>query len=149
MGLHEELDTRLKDAMRAKDERVLDVVRMIRSRAKKEAIEKNIDLDDALYEATISSYVKQMRRALTEYEAAGEAGMEMAEKLRFEIAYLEPFLPAMLDEAAVRDLVRAAIAEHGIADSRQAGRVVGLVMKSHKGEVEPALVKRIAEAELS
>jgi Asp-tRNA(Asn)/Glu-tRNA(Gln) amidotransferase B subunit len=33
----------------------------------------------------------------------------------------------------------------GITDARQVGRLVGDVMKSHKGQVEAADVKRVAE----
>lgn len=149
MGLHEEFGDRLKEAMKAKNERVLNVVRMIRSRAKKTAIEKNLELDDALYQETIQGYVKQMKRAVIEYEEAGESGVELADGLRFEVEYLEPFLPTLMGEEKVREIVKAAIAEQGITGAKLAGRVVGLVMKTHKGQVEPALVKRIAEEELS
>lgn len=149
MGLHDEFGNRLKEAMKAKNERVLNVVRMIRSRAKKTALEKNGELDDALYQETIQGYVKQMKRAITEYEAAGERGAELADGLRFEVEYLEPFLPALMGEEEVRSIVKTAIAEQGITEAKLAGRVVGLVMKAHKGQVEPALVKRIAEEELS
>lgn len=148
MVLHEELGNRQKAAMKAKDEKVLNVIRMIRSRAKKQAVEKNIELDDALYLETIQSYVKQMKRAIVEYDEAGESGVEMAASLRFEVTYLLPFLPQLMGEEEVRKLVRDAIAEHGITNPKQAGRVVGLVMKDHKGQVEPAMVKGIAEEEL-
>jgi uncharacterized protein YqeY len=149
MGLHEEFGDRLKEAMKAKDERVLNVVRMIRSRAKKTAVEKNRDLDDELYQETIQAYVKQMKRAIGEYEDAGESGVELAEGLRFEVSFLEPYLPQLMGEEEVRSIVKAAIADNDIAGAKLAGRVVGLVMKSHKGHADPALVKRIAEEELS
>jgi uncharacterized protein YqeY len=149
MSVHEELDGRLRAALKAKDERVLDVVRMIRSRAKTAAVDQNKELDDALYLETIGAYVKQMKRAATEYEQAGESGAAMVEKLRFEVDYLTPFLPSALGDDEVRALVKAIIAQQGIAGARMAGRLVGLVMKDHKGRVDPALVKRIAEEELA
>jgi uncharacterized protein YqeY len=51
------------------------------------------------------------------------------------------------DEA--RAAVKAAIAELGTADPKQAGRVVGAVMKKHKGLVDAALVKQLAEEALA
>lgn len=149
MSLHDELGTRLKEAMKAKDESVLNVLKMIRSSAKKTALTKGRELDDELYLETIEGYVKQMKRAQTEYEDAGEDGAEMAAQLRFEVEYLEPFLPKMLDAEQTRPLVQAAIDEAGITDPKQAGRVIGLVMKTHRGQVEPALVRKIAEELLS
>jgi len=45
----------------------------------------------------------------------------------------------------VRALVRERIGALGIADAKQAGRLVGDIMKTHKGQVEAADVKRIVE----
>ena len=41
--------------------------------------------------------------------------------------------------------MRERIAALGITDAKQVGRLMGDVMKSHKGQVEAADVKRIAE----
>ncbi len=149
MGLHEDFGKRFKEAMKAKDKQTLDVIQMIRSRAKKSATTEDLELDDALYQSTIESYVKQMKRAVTEYETAGGRGAEMAEQLRFEIDYLQPFLPTLMGEDEVRVIVKGLLTDHGITQPKQAGRVIGLVMKDHKGHVDPALVKRIALGLLS
>ena len=45
----------------------------------------------------------------------------------------------------MRALVRERLGALGISDPKQVGRVVGDVMKSHKGQVEAADVKRVAE----
>ena len=57
----------------------------------------------------------------------------------------ERYLPKGLDEAAVRALVKERLGPLGITDPKQVGRLVGHVMKTHKGQVEAADVKRIAE----
>jgi len=49
------------------------------------------------------------------------------------------------DEAGVRALVKERIAALGIADPKQAGRLVGDIMKTHKGQVDAGDVKRVAE----
>jgi Asp-tRNA(Asn)/Glu-tRNA(Gln) amidotransferase B subunit len=41
--------------------------------------------------------------------------------------------------------VRERIAALGIADAKQVGRLVGDIMKTHKGQVEAGDVKRVAE----
>ena len=48
-------------------------------------------------------------------------------------------------EGAVRTLVQERLGALGITDPRQVGRLVGDVMKTHKGQVEAGDVKRIAE----
>ena len=52
-----------------------------------------------------------------------------------------------LDDALVA--VREALAELGATDPKMAGRVVGAVMKKHKGRVDAALVKQLVDAELA
>jgi uncharacterized protein YqeY len=93
----------------------------------------------------IGAYRKSLQKALPDYEKAGERGQAQAAQLRFEIEFCERFLPRGLDEAALRALVRERLSALGITDAKQVGRVVGDVMKSHKGQVDAGDVKRIAE----
>ena len=44
--------------------------------------------------------------------------------------------------------MRETVARLGVSDAKQAGRVVGEIMKAHKGKLEPATVKRIVDEEL-
>jgi Asp-tRNA(Asn)/Glu-tRNA(Gln) amidotransferase B subunit len=50
-----------------------------------------------------------------------------------------------MDAASLRALVRGRLTALAISDPKQVGRLVGDVMKSHKGQVEAADVKRVAE----
>ena len=75
----------------------------------------------------------------------GERGAAQAAELRFEIQFCERYLPRGLDESALRALVQERLRALGITDPKQAGRLVGDVMKTHKGQVETADVKRIAD----
>jgi uncharacterized protein YqeY len=50
-----------------------------------------------------------------------------------------------MDDTALRALVRERVAALAVTDPKQVGRLVGDIMKSHKGQVEAADVKRIAE----
>jgi uncharacterized protein len=102
-------------------------------------------VDDALVLDVIGTYRKSLQKALPEYEKAGERGAAQAAQLRFEIEFCEGFLPRGLDDGALRALVRERLAVLNITDGRQVGRVVGDIMKSHKGQVEASDVKRIAE----
>ncbi|MCP4676861.1 MAG: GatB/YqeY domain-containing protein, partial [Deltaproteobacteria bacterium] len=96
----------------------------------------------------ITRYVKQQKKALVEFEKAGDQGKDGVESLRFEIDYLSPFLPRLKGEDEVRELVKRAIVETGTVGAKMAGRIVGHVMKSHREEVDAGMVKRIATEEL-
>jgi uncharacterized protein len=147
MALEQELNDRLTRAIKDKDMRTADVVRMIKSRLQERRTAKGFSgqVDDALVLDVIGGYRKQLQKALAEYEKLGERGAAQAAQLHFEIGLCEGYLPKGLDDAAVRALVRERLRTLGLADPKQVGRLVGDVMKTHKGQVEAADVKRIAE----
>ena len=68
--------------------------------------------------------------------------------LAWEIQYLAQWLPTRLGADETRRAVRAAIAELKADDVRQAGRVIGHVMKNSGKALDGALVKRIVTEEL-
>jgi uncharacterized protein YqeY len=147
MSLEQTLNDTLTQAIRDKDARVSDVVRMIKSRITERRTAKGFSgqIDDALVLDVIGAYRKSLQKALPDYEKAGERGQAQAAQLRFEIEFCERFLPRGLDEGALRALVRERLSALGVTDAKQVGRVVGDVMKTHKGQVEAGDVKRIAE----
>lgn len=152
MTIKEEFKAELIDAMKAKDPRRRDVIRMIETEVTmaRSAPGFSGEVDDDLYRKVISSYAKKMEKAKAEFEEAGERGRDMADKLAWEVEYLDRWLPKKLDEAATRELVKAAIDELGVAgDPKASGRVIGLVMKGHKDQVDGGLVNRLVVEELA
>jgi uncharacterized protein len=151
MSIEQQLEDALKQAMRSRDQRTLDVVRMIKAKIVERRTAKGFsgEVDDALVLEVIAAYRKQMQKAVEEYGKLGEKAAAQVEKLRFEIEFCARFLPATLDETALRALVQERIAALGMTDAKQIGRLVGDVMKTHKGQVEPGDVKRVAEEVLS
>ena len=147
MALEQELTNRLTQAIKDKDARTADVVRMLKTRLQERRTAKGFSgqVDDALVLDVIGAYRKQLQKAIAEYEKVGERGAAHAAQLRFEQEFCEGYLPKGMDEAAVRALVKERLAALGIADAKQVGRLVGDLMKTHKGQVEAGDVKRIAE----
>jgi uncharacterized protein YqeY len=147
MALEQTLTDTLTQAIKAKDSKTADVVRMIKTKIQERRTAKGASgqVDDALVLDVIGAYRKQLQKAVAEFEKVGERGAAQAAVLHFEIEFCERFLPKTMDEAGVRVLVRERIAALGITDPKQAGRLVGDVMKTHKGQVEAGDVKRIAE----
>ena len=147
MGLLETLDLTLTQAIREKDQATADVVRMLKTKLTERRTAKGFGgaMDDALVLDVIGAYRKQLQKALAEYEKLGPRGEAPAARLRFEVEFCERLLPKGLDADAIRSLVRERLAVLHIADSKQVGRLVGDIMKSHKGQVDAATVKRVAE----
>jgi uncharacterized protein len=147
MSLEQQLNDNLKQAMMQKDQKTADIVRMIKTKIMERRTAKGFSgqVDDALVLDVISAYKKQLQKAVEDFEKVGDRGAEQAAELRSEIAFCEKFLPKGMDEVALRQLVKERIAALGLNDPKMAGRLVGDVMKTHKGLVEAADVKRIAE----
>ena len=147
MALEQELTNRLTQAIKAKDGRTADVVRMLKTRLQERRTAKGFSgqIDDALVLEVIGAYRKQLQKAIAEYDKLGERGAVLAAQLRFEQEFCEGYLPKGMDEAAARALVEERLVALGITDAKQVGRLIGDIMKTHKGQVEAADVKRIAE----
>ena len=147
MGLEETLNETLTRAMKDKDPRTADVVRMLKTRVMERRTARGFTgtVDDALVLDVIGAYRKQLQKALAEFEKVGERGAAQVAQLRFEIGFLEGYLPRGIDETTLRALVKDRLAALAVTDARQVGRLVGDIMKSHKGQVDAADVKRIAE----
>jgi len=147
MALEQTLTDALTQAIKAKDTKTANVVRMLKTRIQERRTAKGFsgEVDDALVLDVMGAYRKQLQKAIVEFEKVGERGAAQAADLRFEIEFCERYLPRTMDGAAVRALVTERIGALGITDAKQAGRLVGDIMKTHKGQVEAGDVKRIAE----
>ena len=146
MSIEQQLTDRMKDAMRAKNTRELDVLRMVKTLAQTAKTAPGFDgnADDAFWLDVIGKYVKQQQRAIAEFEKAGDAGREHVERIQYEVEYFSEFLPEKMSDDEVRALVQQAVQETGAVGSKMAGKVMGFIMKSHKDSVDAETVKRIA-----
>src|SRR5688572_4250025 len=126
MSIEAQIGDLLKDAMRSKDLRTADCIRMIKTKhmERRTAAGFKGPLDDALWLDVISAYQKQLRKARDEYAGLGEKGAGELPQLDFEIEFCSRFLPKGASEDEVRAAVRDAIARLGIKDPKQAGKLV-------------------------
>ncbi len=146
MSIEEEFQKRLTETMKAKDLKTANIIRMIKTRVMERRTAKNFsgEVDDALYLEVIAAYAKSIEKSRKDFQSAGDKGASALADIDFELAFLKEWLPEQMPEPAVRDAVKTAIAELGATDPKMSGRVVGAVMKKHKGVVSAALVKQIA-----
>jgi uncharacterized protein YqeY len=151
MSLETQLQDLLKEAMRNKDARTADCVRMIKTKhmERRTAAGFKGELDDALWVDVITAYQKQLRKAREEYAGLGERGAESLPQLDYEIEVCGRFLPKLAGEDEVRAAAKEAISRMAVTDPKQAGKVMGDIMKTNKGKFDPAMVKRLVEAELA
>ncbi|MCH9683402.1 MAG: GatB/YqeY domain-containing protein [Deltaproteobacteria bacterium] len=150
MTIREDFEARIRQARKDGDERTKNVINLIKNNVLTQLKSgKGVKDDDALWLSAIAAYAKQVQKSIPEFEKAGERGVEALEEARFERTFCEQFLPTKLDEAATEALVRRLIEEQGIAGPQQMGKLMGVLMKNHRDEVDGALARTIAQRVLA
>jgi uncharacterized protein len=122
MGLVEQIQKDMTDAMRSKDELRLSVLRMMKSALKNKEIEKIRPLDEAEALQVLNTLVKQRRESVEMFTKGGRT--DLADKETREIAILEEYLPAAAGEAEMDAAIDAALAETGANSPKQMGAVI-------------------------
>ena len=143
MPILDEVSSGIVDAMRARDDVRLRSLRAMRAAFLNEMKKDGRkELPDEVCIGLLRRLEKQRRESIDAFENAGRA--ERAEAERAELGVLREFLPSLADEAQTRAWVQEAIDASGASKPGDAGRVMGAVMKAHKGEVDGALAREIA-----
>ena len=148
MAISDDLSAALKEAMKAKDKPKLDAIRQIQTEVAKKKAEKGEEATDELVLGVISSYVKKMTKAVEEYQSLGDRGLEMAEKIQFEIDFLSGWLPEQLSEEEVVIIIDEVLAEIGDVDMSQMGKIIGAVMAKADG-LDGSVVSKLVREKIS
>ena len=137
MTIQEEIDSDLKDAMRARDAARLSVLRMVKSALMNAAIEKIGAagvLSDFEAVTVIRKQVKQRLDSIQSFETGGRP--ELAAKERKEIEFLTAYLPKPLGENEIQQIVKDAIAQIGATSKAQMGAVMKIAAEKAEGRVD-------------
>jgi uncharacterized protein len=134
--LKDRLRADLTTAIRGRDEVATATLRMALAAITTEEVAGSDarELSDGEVLKVLARESKKRREAA---EAFGSAGREeLAERERAEGTVLERYLPTQLDDAAVSELVAAAIAETGASGMQQMGAVMRVVQQKAAGRAD-------------
>lgn len=148
--LDEKIMSDIKDAMRAKDQTALSVLRALKSAIKYAAIEKggaDADLEASEALAVVRKQIKQRQDSVASYELAERA--DLAEKEQAEITVLNGYLPAPLSSEELESLVDAAISEVGATSRADMGKVMKILQQSTEGRADGKALSQAVMQRLS
>ncbi len=139
MSLRDQLQTALKEAMKAKEADRLSTLRLINAAIKDRDIANRGEGGEGVIAegeilAVLGRMVKQRQESARAYEEGGR--LELAEKEQAEIKVIEEFLPRQLDGAEVEAAIAAAIAEVGATSIRDMGKVMGVLKAKYTGQMD-------------
>lgn len=147
MGLVERVNDEMKEALKAKQTARLSALRNIRAAFLYEMKKDGANtLGDELAIVVLRKLEKQRQESIEAFSRGGREEMAAAE--RAELAMLQKFLPSLADEATTSRWVEEAIAASGAKSNKELGKVMGALMKAHKGEMDGNLARAIAAKKL-
>src|SRR5680860_643508 len=143
--IHEEIRGEIKEAMKAKDELRLRVVRSLVSAFMNEVIAKKRKPDEMLSDedalAVITKQAKQRKDSIEQFRAGNREDLATNEEAELKI--IEKYLPTLMSREEIKPLVLAKKEELGITDKSKVGLLMSAIMKDLKGKADGADVKSI------
>lgn len=126
MSLAEQIQKDMVDAMRARDERRLSALRMIKSAIKYKEIDKRSALDDKEVLRVLGTLVKQRKDSIEQFTKGNR--MDLADKETAELKIIESYMPKGAGDAEILAVVRAVIAEMGAPTIKDMGTIMKSVL---------------------
>ncbi|MEK7606323.1 MAG: GatB/YqeY domain-containing protein [Patescibacteria group bacterium] len=148
MSLHQNIKESIKDAMRAKDQTKLMVLRALSAAFTNEVVALKRKPDDEVTDeealVVIMREAKKRKDAIEQFTAGGRP--ELAANEQAELAIIETYLPAQMSREEIEAAVIAKKEAMGITDASQKGQFIGAVMKDLKGKADGKIVQEIVES---
>jgi uncharacterized protein YqeY len=139
MGLREQINDAVKEAMKAKDAKRLGTLRLINAAIKdRDIAARTADSRDLLGDDDILGLLAKMIKQREDSVAAFDAGNrpEMAQAERDEIALIREFMPKQMSPEETKAAVTSVIAEVGAASIKDMGKVMSALKERYQGQMD-------------
>ncbi|MCD6433743.1 MAG: GatB/YqeY domain-containing protein [Sulfurimonas sp.] len=140
MNLREIINQDVKNAMKAKETKKRDALRLLTSAFKQIEVDERKELSDDDIVKIIQKQVKSRNDSITQYKAAGRDDLMQIEL--DEIAFYMPYLPAQLSDDELSSAIKEIITKVRATTMKDMGKVMGMASKGLAGK---ASGKRINE----
>jgi len=145
--LRDQINTALKEAMKAGDARRVSTLRLINADILKRetSAAERVSLNDAEILDVMGKMIKQRQESLDIYEKAGRK--ELADQEREEIAIISAYLPQQLSDMEAGEAISALIKELEAATLKDMGRTMTALKERFAGRMDfgkaSAMVKKL------
>ncbi len=142
--LKEKISADLKEAMKAGDQNKLAVLRMVNAAISNRKIEVRAkegaerDLTDEEIIEVLTKEAKKRRESIVAFTSGGRA--DLAEGESAELKVLEAYLPTLMSEAEIKDVVTKIVASLPVGEF---GPAMKEVMKELKGKADASIVSKV------
>lgn len=147
MSLANKITNDIKNAMLAKDKDRLAALRDIKAKLLLEATSGAGEITEAVELKVVNKLYKQRMEALALYEEQGREDLAHDERVQAEV--LKEFLPQMMSEDEIRDIVIQKILTLGISSPKEMGKLMGVLTKEFAGKADGKIVADIVKQALT
>lgn len=151
MTIQEQIIADIKEAMKAKEQDRLLVLRSLKAKLMEKEISERkggeAKLTDEQAVEVLMKAAKQRKESIDQFEEGGR--QDLVENEKKELALIEQYLPEMMSEEEVRKVVQKKIKALSASGPEHMGKVMGPLMGQLKGKAEGSMVSRIVKEELN
>ena len=141
MNFLDAIKSDMYDAMKSGDKDKAGTLRTLLAKLKDRQINNRKDLTEKDCISVIKTLVKQREEAADMYEKAGRESLAQKEKIEFDI--LNTYLPEMMSEVEIRNLVESVISETNAKGITEMGKVMPLVMQKGGDAIDGKMANQI------
>jgi len=141
MNFLDTIKSDMYDAMKSGDKDKAGTLRTLLAKLKDRQINNRKDLTEKDCISVIKTLVKQREEAADMYEKAGRDSLAQKEKIEFNI--LNSYLPEMMSEVEIRNLVESVISETNAKGITEMGKVMPLVMQKGGDAIDGKMANQI------
>ena len=134
MNINNQIQNDMYNAMKSGDKQKANALRTALAKLKDKKIEKREDLTKEEEIKVLQTLVKQRKESIELYDKGGRN--ELAEAEQKELEILNNYLPKMIDDSDIKNIVKSVIDEVGATSMADMGKIMPEVMKRGKGLID-------------
>jgi len=139
MGLREQINDSLKEAMKAKDQKRVGTLRLVNAALKDRDIAARTEtsrelLGDDEILSLLAKMIKQREDSIAAYEAGKRP--ELADAERAEIAVIRAFMPKQMSPEETKEAIAKVIADLGASSIKDMGKVMATLKERFAGQID-------------
>ena len=146
MSLFKKIQNDMYTAMKAGEKESTNTLRITLAKLKDKQIEKRDNLTEEEVIKIIQTLVKQRKESIELYVQGGRN--ELADIEKNEIALLKKYLPQMISENDIKNIVETVINEVGATSMSDMGKIMQEVMKRGKGLIDGRIAQKFVQESL-
>ena len=143
----DQIQNDMKTALKNGEKVKANTLRLLISKLKNKAIEVGSSLDDKQILQVIQKTAKQHKESIKMYKDGNREDLVTQEQAELDI--VEKYLPSMMDENEVTEIVKSIIKETGATTMADFGKVMPQVMKKGAGKIDGSMAQAILKSKLS